>query len=372
MAESKLTPELLRERLNYDPATGEWTWRWSPSLKIKRGMPAGNVAGNGRCYIALTIDGRSERFLAHRLSWFWLHGEWPDVNVVPKNGDYLDFREGNLVLESPAETASKGHVRPTRAGSGIKGVGFDKRRGKWFAYIDRDYRRKSLGQFDTVEEARAARKAAEAAGPPTQLRLFNDAAVATADRMRDQRAWNRVITEYGITAWVNAKHFHADVGFPPSERSRVKAVRPDEVIGPDNWAWTEKPMSSREMGQAEYMRQHRAANPDIYRERDLMRDFGMTLAAYNGMFQSQKGLCAICGNPETSTWGGQQRWLAVDHNPKTHTVRALLCGGCNNGLGRFRDDPVLLRAAAAYIEKHATSPQGKIIPIDSRNRRRTD
>jgi hypothetical protein len=36
----------------------------------------------------------------------------------------------------------------------------------------------------------------------------------------------------------------------------------------------------------------------------------------------------------------------------TGSVRQLLCRRCNHGLGLFRDDPVLLHAAAYYVGMH--------------------
>ena len=33
-------------------------------------------------------------------------------------------------------------------------------------------------------------------------------------------------------------------------------------------------------------------------------------------------------------------------------VRALLCFNCNGGLGQFKDDPLLLHAAAYYVQFH--------------------
>jgi hypothetical protein len=44
--------------------------------------------------------------------------------------------------------------------------------------------------------------------------------------------------------------------------------------------------------------------------------------------------------------------LHVDHDHITGRVRALLCSGCNTGIGHLQDDPDVLRRAADYIEQH--------------------
>jgi predicted nucleic acid-binding Zn ribbon protein len=76
--------------------------------------------------------------------------------------------------------------------------------------------------------------------------------------------------------------------------------------------------------------------------------YGLTVEALAALFTSQDGRCAICGTDEWGPKGSQ-----VDHCHDTGAVRGVLCTNCNNGLGRFRDDPALLRAAADYLERHA-------------------
>ena len=88
---------------------------------------------------------------------------------------------------------------------------------------------------------------------------------------------------------------------------------------------------------------------------NLKLKYGITPAQYADMFRAQQGLCACCGHPETIKRGSSNKLLAVDHCHTTLRVRALLCHACNTGLGQFKDDPVRLSAAIAYIQTHIRS-----------------
>lgn len=72
----------------------------------------------------------------------------------------------------------------------------------------------------------------------------------------------------------------------------------------------------------------------------------VTPELYQQMLDAQKGGCAICGTPP------KNRRLDIDTDHKNgFRVRGLLCHRHNRGLSFFGDDPALLRAAAAYLER---------------------
>jgi hypothetical protein len=70
------------------------------------------------------------------------------------------------------------------------------------------------------------------------------------------------------------------------------------------------------------------------------------------MEAAQGGRCAICNQPEG---GGRWGVLVVDHHEATGRIRALLCHNCNTSLGLMAEDPARLRAAANYLERHASA-----------------
>lgn len=77
----------------------------------------------------------------------------------------------------------------------------------------------------------------------------------------------------------------------------------------------------------------------------IYRIYGIHPQRFEELLEEQGGVCAICRgecamNPR----------LSVDHDHDSGLIRGLLCNRCNIGLGRFREQPELLRRAAEYIE----------------------
>jgi len=86
-----------------------------------------------------------------------------------------------------------------------------------------------------------------------------------------------------------------------------------------------------------------------YNRRSVLKaKYGITAEEYDQMLLKQENVCAICGLEAGGGRGAESR-LAVDHNHETGKVRGLLCNNCNNGLGRFKDNPELLRKAIDYL-----------------------
>ncbi len=71
---STLTQEELHADLNYDPETGVFTRRFS---RGRAGEEAGTVNGSG--YREIRV--RTQRYLAHRLAWFYVYGTWPKEQI---------------------------------------------------------------------------------------------------------------------------------------------------------------------------------------------------------------------------------------------------------------------------------------------------
>ena len=99
-----------------------------------------------------------------------------------------------------------------------------------------------------------------------------------------------------------------------------------------------------QVAQRERRARWRAKDPRGVHRHSLKSTYGLTLEEWDAMLIRQLACCAICGR--------QSRDLHVDHCHATGEIRGLLCNSCNNGLGRFADDPERLIAAARYLMEH--------------------
>jgi hypothetical protein len=98
----------------------------------------------------------------------------------------------------------------------------------------------------------------------------------------------------------------------------------------------------------EYQRDKRLADPLHGRTGHLRSKYGLSLAEFDALLARQGGRCAICHSTDP---GGKGAWH-VDHDHETGVVRALLCHGCNTGIGALGEDVDRLMAAAAYLLTH--------------------
>lgn len=73
---------------------------------------------------------------------------------------------------------------------------------------------------------------------------------------------------------------------------------------------------------------------------------------YQDLFVKQQNKCAICNQEETRLFKGKVMRLCLDHNHKTNAIRELLCHSCNSGIGKFKENIVLLESAIRYLKKH--------------------
>jgi len=95
-----------------------------------------------------------------------------------------------------------------------------------------------------------------------------------------------------------------------------------------------------------YYTSRKDSDPDYLRNIKLKNRYNITAQDFDRMLKGQKGVCYICYS------NNRGKTLHVDHCHETGQVRRLLCSDCNRGLGCFRDDPEVMRAAITYLKEH--------------------
>ena len=121
-------------------------------------MISGSLAGcvNKSGYMVVSINSKTYRI--QRVIWLYMFGRIPAGFYIDHiNGNKLDHRICNLRLATNKQN-QENRAAPQNSSSGYRGVGWHKGCQKWMARISHNKTRKTIGFFESKEEAWQAYK----------------------------------------------------------------------------------------------------------------------------------------------------------------------------------------------------------------------
>lgn len=155
MATAILTPDALRSVIRYDEKTGVFTRLVRLAQRHHAGDRADTLITAPLMYGYRRVSLFSQRYLAHRLAWFYTHGVWPKQHIDHINGDKGDNRIENL--REVDDRLNLENLRSPKATNllGVLGVHVIPN-GRIRARIQVRGKSVHLGLFDTLEDAQQA------------------------------------------------------------------------------------------------------------------------------------------------------------------------------------------------------------------------
>jgi len=151
-----IPPEIV-DYLDYNPETGVFTWKIATTNTVKVGQEAGTLTKKGYRHIKF----KGEKYGSHRIAYFIYHGVDPSGKRIGHiDGNRSNNKIDNLRLATHSENLRNRSFQKNNK-SGVVGVVWYKRHKKWMAYVNIMRKKIYLGYFDDIEEAKAARIAAE-------------------------------------------------------------------------------------------------------------------------------------------------------------------------------------------------------------------
>lgn len=125
-----ITQKALKNLLTYNKDTGEFRWK-----EKRRGvLNANQVAGSYNSYGYRQIVINRTNYLAHRLAWLYVYGEFPEDQIDHINRVKDDNSISNLRCVSNQENSRNKGLQSNNK-SGHVGVSWSKNHNKWMARI---------------------------------------------------------------------------------------------------------------------------------------------------------------------------------------------------------------------------------------------
>lgn len=153
---AEFTLDLVKEVVAYDPESGVFTWL-KPAARVKVGDVVGSLDAHG--YLVTKIRGNNVKL--HRLAWFYMTGELPreidHINRIKTDNRFANLR---AVTDGSLQNQNKGLQKNNK--TGIRGVQFKRSRKIYIAKLRVHRKQVFYGEFATLDDAVAARIAAEA------------------------------------------------------------------------------------------------------------------------------------------------------------------------------------------------------------------
>lgn len=164
----KLTQEIIKELLHYDPDTGIFTWKerdikWFTSdwnYKIWNNKWPNKICSSTMSdgYLRVCVLGKT--YKQHRLAYLYMTGKWPNNMIDHEDGIKSNNKWSNLRLVNNSGNQKNAKLS-TRNKTGYVGVSFCKNTNKYKSFIMDNKSKIHLGYFDKLEDAVNTRKEAE-------------------------------------------------------------------------------------------------------------------------------------------------------------------------------------------------------------------
>ena len=145
-----ITQTELKHALDYNPGTGQFTWKNPTSTRVK----VGQIAGTFHAHRYARIRINSIQYLTHRLVWLYVHGESPasGLDIDHINNDRLDNRIANLRLATRQENLRNARMHKGHT-NGYKGITYWAAKNLWKAQSQFNGKHVNIGCFKNREDA---------------------------------------------------------------------------------------------------------------------------------------------------------------------------------------------------------------------------